>query len=70
MREQYYTLTNHRKRIEFGFRSFYDKAPSLFNARAIEFFYEFLAQYGVSEVFYYEIKDNFTKHYGYFRIYK
>lgn len=65
-----FTKIQNEAKDEFGFRSFYDKAPSLFNARAIEFFYELLAKYGVSEVFYYEVKDNFTKHYGYFRIKK
>lgn len=51
---------------EFNFKHFYDKAPSLFNARAIEFFYEMLAQYGIEEVNYFSIRDNFDKHYGYF----
>ena len=51
---------------EFNFKNFYNKAPSLFNARAIEFFYEFLAKYGIEEVYYYSIRDNFLKHYGYF----
>ena len=53
---------------EFNFRHFYNKAPSLFNARAIEFFYEFLSEYGVEEVHYYSIRDKFDKHYGYFTI--
>lgn len=53
---------------EFNFRPFYNKAPSLFNARAIEFFYEFLALNGISEVNYYSIRDKFDKHYGYFVI--
>ena len=61
-----FTKIQNAAKDEFGFRKFYDKAPSLFNARAIEFFYEMLAKYGVEEVNYYEIKDNFTKHYGYF----
>ena len=65
-----FTKIQNEAKNEFGFRSFYNKAPSLFNARAIQFFYELLAQYGVSEVFYYEVKDNFIKHYGYFRINK
>lgn len=63
-----FTKIQNAAKNEFGFRTFYDKAPSLFNARAIEFFYELLAKYGVKEVSYYEVKDNFTKHYGYFRI--
>lgn len=63
-----FTKIQNAAKDEFGFRSFYDKAPSLFNARAIEFFYEMLAKYGVREAVYYETKDSFTKHYGYFRI--
>lgn len=53
---------------EFKFHRFYDKAPSLFNARAIEFFYEFLSNYGIKQVNYYAIRDKFDKHYGYFKI--
>ncbi len=64
---QFTKIQNEAKDI-FGFRQFYNKAPSLFNARAIEFFYEFLSRYGVNEVTYYEVQDHFTKHYGYFRI--
>ncbi len=60
-------IQNEAKR-EFNFKSFYNKAPSLFNARAIEFFYEFLAKNGIKEVNYYAIRDNFDKHYGYFVI--
>ena len=63
-----FTKIQNAAKDEFGFRAFYDKAPSLFNARAIEFFYEMLSKYGVKEVSYYEVKDNFTKHYGYFQI--
>lgn len=68
----YTAITNEFTKIqnvikeEFNFKNFYNKAPSLFNARAIEFFYEFLAKYGISEVYYYSIRDNFLKHYGYF----
>ena len=53
---------------EFRFRSFYKKAPTLFNARAVEFFYEMLANHGIKEVNYYEIRDHYLKHYGYFKI--
>ncbi len=63
-----FTKIQNEAKKEFGFQKFYDKAPSLFNARAIEFFYEMLAQYDVQEVNYYEVKDHFTKHYGYFRV--
>ena len=68
----YTAITNEFTKIqnvlkeEFNFKHFYNKAPSLFNARAIEFFYEFLAKYGIEEVYYYSIRDNFLKHYGYF----
>ena len=68
----YTAITNEFTKIqnvakkEFNFRHFYDKAPALFNARAIEFFYEFLALNGIDEVFYYAIRDHFDKHYGYF----
>lgn len=71
----FYTLiTNEFTKIqnvakqEFNFAKFYNKASSLFNARAIEFFYEFLSKYGIKEVHYYAIRDNFDKHYGYFII--
>lgn len=70
----YTAITNEFTKIqnvakkEFGFNEFYNKAPSLFNARAIEFFYEMLGKYGIKEVYYYEIRDHFTKHYGYFKI--
>lgn len=70
----YTAITNEFTKIqnvakkEFGFKYFYNKAPSLFNARAIEFFYDFLGMYGIDEVFYYAIRDKFDKHYGYFLI--
>ena len=70
----YTAITNEFTKIqncakdELNFRHFYDKAPSLFNARAIEFFYEFLSEYGMEEVNYYSIRDKFNKHYGYFTI--
>lgn len=63
-----FTKIRNEAKIEFNFDKFYNKAPSLFNARAIEFFYEMLAKYGISEVNYYEIRDHFLKHYGYFII--
>ncbi len=63
-----FTTMQNAGRNALGFENFYDKAPSLFNARAIEFFYEFLAENGVDEVNFYAIRDNFDKHYGYFVI--
>ena len=70
----YTTITNEFTKIqnvakhELNFSTFYNKAPSLFNANTIEFFYEFLAKNRVREVNYYSIRDHFEKHYGYFRI--
>lgn len=63
-----FTKIRNEAKEEFGFKNFYDKAPSLFNARAIEFFYEMLAIYEIREVNYYEIRDRFKKHYGYFKV--
>lgn len=63
-----FTKIQNEAKKEFNFKHFYDKAPSLFNARAIEFFYEMLANYGIQEVNYYSIRDKFDKHYGYFMI--
>lgn len=63
-----FTKIQNEAKKEFNFRHFYNKAPSLFNARAIEFFYELLANYGIKEVNYYSIRDHFDKHYGYFVI--
>lgn len=62
---EFTTLQNYAREY-FGFKDFYYKAPSLFNARAIEFFYEFLAAHGINEVFYYSIRDKFQKDYGFF----
>lgn len=63
-----FTKIQNTAKEEFNFKAFYDKAPSLFNARAIDFFYEMLSNYGVKEVFYYALRDKFNKHYGYFVI--
>ena len=49
-----------------GFKNFYSKAPTLFNARGIDFFYEYLANFGVQEVTYFSVHDPIDKHYGYF----
>ena len=65
-----FTKIQNEAKKEFNFKHFYDKAPSLFNARAIEFFYEFLSLYGIREVNYYAIRDHFDKHYGYFVVNK
>ena len=54
-----FTKIQNEAKKEFNFKHFYDKAPSLFNARAIEFFYEMLANYGIKEVNYYSIRDKF-----------
>ena len=50
----------------FGFDKFYSKAPTLFNKKAIEFFYELLSLHGVDEVNFYSVHDPIDKHYGYF----
>lgn len=63
-----FTKIQNEAKKEFNFKHFYDKAPSLFNARAIEFFYEMLANHGIKEVTYYSLRDKFDKHYGYFII--
>jgi hypothetical protein len=51
-----------------GITDMYKIAPSLFNLNALEYFYDMLASHGVNEVNYYEVKDKFIKHYGYFTI--
>ena len=53
---------------EFGIQELYKITPSIFNAGAISYFYDMLANRGVKEVHYYEVIDNYTKHYGYFII--
>ncbi len=63
-----FTKIQNEAKKEFNFKHFYYKVPSLFNARAIEFFYEMLANYEIKEVNYYAIRDKFDKHYGYFVI--
>lgn len=63
-----FTKIRNEAKLEFGFDGFYNKAPSLFNARAIDFFYEMLAKYGIGEVNYYEVRDHYIKHYGYFKV--
>jgi len=52
--------------IWFGIREMYKTAHSLFNVNAINYFYDMLANLGISEVSYYEVVDGYTKHYGYF----
>lgn len=70
----YTAITNEFTKIQntakeiFNFKHFYNKAPSLFNAKAIDFFYDFLALNGVSKINYYSVRDHFDKHYGYFII--
>lgn len=62
---EFTTLQNYAREY-FGIKDFYYKAPSLFNARAIEFFYGFLAAHGINEISYYSIRDKFHKDYGFF----
>jgi len=47
-------------------RELYDIVPSVFNAQAITCFYDMLANHGVQEISFYELIDQYTKHYGYF----
>lgn len=51
---------------EFGIHDLYKITPSIFNANAIRYFYDMLADRDVKEVHYCEVIDNYTKHYGYF----
>ena len=53
---------------DIGINAMYKIVPSLFNANAIIYFYDMLANLGVREVKYYEVNDGYTKHYGYFVI--
>lgn len=65
-----FTKIQNEAKKEFNFKHLYNKAPSLFNARAIKFFYEMISSYGIKEVNFYAIRDNFEKHYGYFIVNK
>lgn len=51
---------------ELGIQELYKITPSIFNANAIAYFYDMLANRGVKTTHYYEVIDNYTKHYGYF----
>jgi len=51
-----------------GIGEIYKIAPTLFNANAITYFYDMLANLGIREVKYYEVNDGYQKHYGYFVI--
>ena len=51
---------------DLGIKQMYTVAPSLFNRNGIVYFYDMLANHGISELRYYEQIDHFTKHYGYF----
>ena len=51
---------------ELGIGDIYKIAPSLFNANAITYFYDMLANLGIKDVNYYEVIDGYQKHYGYF----
>jgi len=43
-----------------------NKAKSLFNSYALEYFHSLLAEKGIDEVYYYNKKTSFYKEYGYF----
>ncbi|GHV12568.1 hypothetical protein FACS1894219_05740 [Clostridia bacterium] len=49
-----------------AFKKIYKKCHHLIAAKALDMFYGMLYNYGVRKVDYYEVKANFTKHYGYF----
>jgi hypothetical protein len=51
-----------------GISNMYKKCKTLFNGKAIEFFYAFLHEIGVRKVYEYSKKTSFEKHYGYFVI--
>lgn len=42
------------------------KCPTLINPKGIEFFYGMLGNYGIEKVRYYEVRDDYLKHYGFF----
>ncbi|MCL2630429.1 MAG: hypothetical protein FWD49_02755 [Firmicutes bacterium] len=50
----------------FGLQNMLRKCPTLFNPKGIEFFYGMLGNYGKERVKYYEVRDDYLKHYGYF----
>ena len=51
---------------DLGVGELYKIVPSLFNSGAITYFYDMLANHGVKTIHYYEVIDNYTKHYGSF----
>lgn len=52
----------------FNLNKMYSKCVTLFNPKGIEFFYGMLGNYGIDKVTYYEVKDDYLKHYGYFTV--
>jgi hypothetical protein len=50
----------------FHLEKMFYKCSTLFNPKGIEFFYGMLGNYGVDKVNYYEVRDDYLKHYGYF----
>lgn len=50
----------------YGVRKMYKKCHNLIVAKALDMFYGMLYNYGIRKVSFFEIKENFTKHYGYF----
>lgn len=70
-----YTLITHsliglnKSGIEiFNLNKIYSNAQGMFNEKSMKYFYNLLADYNIKKVNFYEVKDNFTKHYGYFVI--
>lgn len=57
----------HKEGIQmFGLEKMFPKASTLFNPKGLEFFYGMLGNYGIDKVRYYEVQDDYLKHYGYF----
>ena len=54
----------------FGIEKMYKKCKVVFNSKAKKYFYAMLFEYGVREVFKYNVKTSFDKDYGYFFVAK
>lgn len=50
----------------FGLGKMFPKCSTLFNPKGIEFFYRMLGNYEIEKVRFYEVRDDYLKHYGYF----
>lgn len=52
----------------FGVQKIYNKCHHLIAAKALDMFYGMIYNYGVGQVYYYQVTGNFLKHYGYFTV--